>query len=196
MQFVNAGQTPPLLRRQNGTVERLMTGGIALGMFEGSHVRVGRLTLEPGDAMVMYSDGITEAEDPDRAAVRRGRAGTDVGALSGDVPGSDGGQRWPRDFRCGGTAPTRLASRRRPDRAGVEQAQEFGSPSGPGWRLMQLSGVRRRRNAAGLVVLHVMTRAVVLALPPVRGVARRPPACRLPKNPNDLSIRRSSRLSR
>ena len=36
MQFVNAGQTPPLLRRQNGTIERLMTGGIALGMFEGS----------------------------------------------------------------------------------------------------------------------------------------------------------------
>src|SRR5918993_632160 len=36
MEFVNAGQTPPLLRRQNGTVERLTTGGIALGLFEGS----------------------------------------------------------------------------------------------------------------------------------------------------------------
>jgi sigma-B regulation protein RsbU (phosphoserine phosphatase) len=64
MLFVNAGQTPPLLRRQNGTVERLMTGGIALGMFEESKYAVGHLTLEPGDAIVMYSDGITEAEDP------------------------------------------------------------------------------------------------------------------------------------
>jgi sigma-B regulation protein RsbU (phosphoserine phosphatase) len=62
--FVNAGQTPPLLRRQDGTVERLMTGGIALGMFEASTYEVGHLTLEPGDAIVMYSDGITEAEDP------------------------------------------------------------------------------------------------------------------------------------
>ena len=62
--FVNAGQTPPLLRRQNGSVERLMTGGIALGMFEGSTYEIGRLRLDPGDAIIMYSDGITEAEDP------------------------------------------------------------------------------------------------------------------------------------
>ena len=39
LEFVNAGQTPPLLRRQNGAIERLMSGGIALGMFEGSDVR-------------------------------------------------------------------------------------------------------------------------------------------------------------
>jgi serine phosphatase RsbU (regulator of sigma subunit) len=64
IEFVNAGQTPPLLRRQDGTVERLMTGGIALGLFEGSSYETGRARLEPGDALVMYSDGITEAEDP------------------------------------------------------------------------------------------------------------------------------------
>jgi serine phosphatase RsbU (regulator of sigma subunit) len=64
MQFVNAGQTPPLLRRQNGTVERLTTGGIALGMFEGSTYDAGFAQLDCGDALVMYSDGITEAEDP------------------------------------------------------------------------------------------------------------------------------------
>jgi serine phosphatase RsbU (regulator of sigma subunit) len=64
MEFVNAGQTPPLLRRQNGTVERLTTGGIALGLFEGSTYDSGHARLERGDALVMYSDGITEAEDP------------------------------------------------------------------------------------------------------------------------------------
>ena len=64
LQFVNAGQTPPLLRRHNGKIERLTTGGIALGMFEGSTYAAGLAHMEPGDAIVMYSDGITEAEDP------------------------------------------------------------------------------------------------------------------------------------
>jgi serine phosphatase RsbU (regulator of sigma subunit) len=64
LEFVNAGQTPPLLRRRDGTVERLMTGGVALGIFEGSTYEAGTAHLDPGDALVMYSDGITEAEDP------------------------------------------------------------------------------------------------------------------------------------
>ncbi|HUQ86309.1 MAG TPA: PP2C family protein-serine/threonine phosphatase, partial [Vicinamibacterales bacterium] len=65
LQFVNAGQTPPLLRRQNGSIERLMSGGVALGMFEGSTYEAGELHLNPGDALLMYSDGLTEAESPD-----------------------------------------------------------------------------------------------------------------------------------
>jgi serine phosphatase RsbU (regulator of sigma subunit) len=65
LEFVNAGQTPPLLRRQNGSIERLMSGGVALGMFEGSTYESGELQLNPGDALLMYSDGLTEAESPD-----------------------------------------------------------------------------------------------------------------------------------
>ncbi len=65
LEFVNAGQTPPLLRRQNGSIERLMSGGIALGMFEGSTYEAGELQMNPGDALLMYSDGLTEAESPD-----------------------------------------------------------------------------------------------------------------------------------
>jgi len=65
LEFVNAGQTPPLLRRQNGSIERLMSGGVALGMFEGSTYEAGELQLNPGDALLMYSDGLTEAESPD-----------------------------------------------------------------------------------------------------------------------------------
>lgn len=63
--FVNAGQTPPLLRRQNGSMERLTTGGVALGMFEGSAYASDEVTMAPGDALLMYSDGLTEAESPD-----------------------------------------------------------------------------------------------------------------------------------
>jgi sigma-B regulation protein RsbU (phosphoserine phosphatase) len=65
LEFVNAGQTPPLLRRQNGTIERLLSGGVALGMFEGSTYQAGELHMNPGDALLMYSDGMTEAESPD-----------------------------------------------------------------------------------------------------------------------------------
>ncbi|MEW6320123.1 MAG: PP2C family protein-serine/threonine phosphatase [Acidobacteriota bacterium] len=64
MVFVNAGQTPPMLRRHDGRIERLSTGGIALGMFPGATYEAGEVDLAPGDALVMYSDGITEAEDP------------------------------------------------------------------------------------------------------------------------------------
>jgi sigma-B regulation protein RsbU (phosphoserine phosphatase) len=61
--YVNAGQNPPLLRRGNGTYERLRAGGMALGMFENATYAAGRVDLAPGDVLVMYSDGITEAED-------------------------------------------------------------------------------------------------------------------------------------
>jgi serine phosphatase RsbU (regulator of sigma subunit) len=63
--YLNAGQTPPLLRRRDGSIERLTTGGIALGMFAGSDYQQGETHLGSGDALIMYSDGITEAESPD-----------------------------------------------------------------------------------------------------------------------------------
>ena len=74
--YINAGQTPPLLRRRNGTVEQLTTGGIALGMFDRATYEAAQLTLDPGDLLVAYSDGVTEAEDPtgvafDEAGLRR-----------------------------------------------------------------------------------------------------------------------------
>lgn len=62
LEYVNAGQTPPLLLRASGAVDKLSTGGIALAMFEQSTYQSGHTRLDPGDALVMYSDGITEAE--------------------------------------------------------------------------------------------------------------------------------------
>ena len=63
LSYVNAGQNPPLLRRGNGSYERLRAGGMALGMFENATYTTGATVLDPGDVLVMYSDGITEAED-------------------------------------------------------------------------------------------------------------------------------------
>jgi phosphoserine phosphatase RsbU/P len=62
--YVNAGQNPPLLRRRAGSYERLSATGVALGMFEQSTFEKATTRLDPGDLLVLYSDGITEAEDP------------------------------------------------------------------------------------------------------------------------------------
>jgi serine phosphatase RsbU (regulator of sigma subunit) len=62
--YVNAGQNPPLLRRADQTMERLGATGIALGMFDGSTYEAIDTTVGPGDLLLLYSDGITEAENP------------------------------------------------------------------------------------------------------------------------------------
>jgi serine phosphatase RsbU (regulator of sigma subunit) len=62
--YVNAGHTQPLLIRNGGTVERLTEGGIALGMFEQSRYQTGSTSIQPNELIAIYSDGITEAEDP------------------------------------------------------------------------------------------------------------------------------------
>ncbi len=61
--YVNAGQNPPLLRRASGSYERLRAGGMAIGMFEHATYTAGLVDMNQGDVIVMYSDGITEAEN-------------------------------------------------------------------------------------------------------------------------------------
>jgi serine phosphatase RsbU (regulator of sigma subunit) len=63
--YVNAGQNPPLVRRCDGRFDRLSGTGIALGLFEHAEYTAVETTLEPGEMLVFYSDGITEAENPD-----------------------------------------------------------------------------------------------------------------------------------
>jgi sigma-B regulation protein RsbU (phosphoserine phosphatase) len=63
--YVNAGQNPPLIRRRDGRYERLGGTGVALGMFEHSVFGSVDTTLDQGETLVLYSDGITEAEDPE-----------------------------------------------------------------------------------------------------------------------------------
>ncbi|MBI2220494.1 MAG: serine/threonine-protein phosphatase [Acidobacteria bacterium] len=64
--YVNAGHMPPLLRRAaTGESLRLPATGVALGMFEQSTYVTERATLDAEDLLVLYSDGITEAENPD-----------------------------------------------------------------------------------------------------------------------------------
>jgi phosphoserine phosphatase RsbU/P len=63
VRYVNAGQNPPLLRRTSGAYQRLTDGGMALGMFNEATYTSSTVIMHPGDLLVVYSDGITEAED-------------------------------------------------------------------------------------------------------------------------------------
>jgi serine phosphatase RsbU (regulator of sigma subunit) len=64
LRYVNAGHMPPLVLRADGTCERLADGGIALGMFGASAYAEGRTLLRASEILAVYSDGITEAENP------------------------------------------------------------------------------------------------------------------------------------
>src|SRR2546426_1197779 len=62
LRFVNAGHNPPFVLRAQAT-ESLMASAIPLGMMAGTTYLEGDLKLEPGDLLVAYSDGLTEARD-------------------------------------------------------------------------------------------------------------------------------------
>jgi sigma-B regulation protein RsbU (phosphoserine phosphatase) len=62
--YVNAGHNPPMVFRPSGgsrEVLRLDTGGPVIGLMEDCLYREGRVVLEPGDVLVAYTDGISEA---------------------------------------------------------------------------------------------------------------------------------------
>jgi len=63
LELSNAGHCPPLLVSRED-VRREDLAGLPLGMFCQSDYSVRRLELAPGDSLVLYSDGVTEATDP------------------------------------------------------------------------------------------------------------------------------------
>ena len=63
--FTNAGHNPILLLRANDSQELLQSQGFPLAMFPGGEYGQGALRMEPGDLLFLYTDGITEAADPD-----------------------------------------------------------------------------------------------------------------------------------
>jgi phosphoserine phosphatase RsbU/P len=59
--YTNAGHNPPLVLRRDGSCERLPIGGTVTGIFDEGTFEEGTVTLAPGDRLVLYTDGITEA---------------------------------------------------------------------------------------------------------------------------------------
>jgi sigma-B regulation protein RsbU (phosphoserine phosphatase) len=60
LSYCNAGHNPPMVFGKNG-IQRLEKGGLILGLFEHATFEEGNATLEPGDLLVAFSDGVTEA---------------------------------------------------------------------------------------------------------------------------------------
>ena len=59
--YINAGHNVPILRRASGAVERLEAGGIPVGIFPESPYDVQSTRLDPGDWLVIFTDGVVEA---------------------------------------------------------------------------------------------------------------------------------------
>ncbi len=60
--YINCGHNPPLVLRRDGAVEWLAATATVLGMFDDWDCQLGRVALAPGDLLLAYSDGVTDAE--------------------------------------------------------------------------------------------------------------------------------------
>ncbi|MGW0670113.1 PP2C family protein-serine/threonine phosphatase [Streptomyces sp. NPDC002746] len=65
VRYWSAGHPAPLVRREDGTVEELVAHGDLLGVLEDIEYGSGSVRLAPGDALVMFTDGVTEARAAD-----------------------------------------------------------------------------------------------------------------------------------
>jgi phosphoserine phosphatase RsbU/P len=59
--YINAGHNQPILRRNSGIIQRLDAGGLPLGIKANAPYETGTITLEPGDWLVVFTDGVVEA---------------------------------------------------------------------------------------------------------------------------------------
>ena len=97
LRYVNAGHNPPMLVREGGEVEELTEGGLILGVLPHVTYQQGETHVAPGDLLVLFSDGVTEAPDAAgeeygeeclRTLLRKHRGGTAedaVAAIRADV---------------------------------------------------------------------------------------------------------------
>ena len=64
-QFISAGHNPAyLFRSTTGKIEELESNASVLGLFDTASYESGAFRLDKGDILVVYSDGLTDAQDP------------------------------------------------------------------------------------------------------------------------------------
>jgi sigma-B regulation protein RsbU (phosphoserine phosphatase) len=63
LRYVNAGHNPPVVLHQDGSHDRLTEGGGVFGIFPNQPFATGTAHLRPGDRVILYTDGVTEATD-------------------------------------------------------------------------------------------------------------------------------------
>lgn len=90
-----AGHPPPLVVRPDGSVEEVGCSGRVLGVFPDAELQDTPLRLMPGEVLVLYTDGVTEARSPDGEffgeerlrALLRSCAGLEAGAFASRIKG-------------------------------------------------------------------------------------------------------------
>ena len=63
LRYVNAGHTPPIVLRRDGSIDMLETGGAPVGMFPDSSYEEGVAQLDSKDVVIAYTDGVIEAKN-------------------------------------------------------------------------------------------------------------------------------------
>jgi sigma-B regulation protein RsbU (phosphoserine phosphatase) len=81
LSYVNAGHNAPILRRANGDMEKLDIGGVPLGILPTAEYGTSTKDLQPGDALIFFTDGVVEAFDENGAEFGNERWLTAIRAL-------------------------------------------------------------------------------------------------------------------
>ena len=85
--YANAGHNPPIIRRTAapGRIEQLPLGGRFLGMLGDLSLTDAMVSLEPGDALIAYTDGLTDAENSERQDYGLARLNAAITAAPADA---------------------------------------------------------------------------------------------------------------
>ena len=85
LEYCNAGHPAPVIVGPAGP-RLLRTGGPILGALEGAEYRDGHARIEPGESIVLYTDGLTEARDPDGGFYGEQRLVSFIAEIADDAP--------------------------------------------------------------------------------------------------------------
>ena len=100
---VNAGHCPVLIRRRDGTIEQIQSSGLPLGIMDLARYTESVSHLDPGDMLLLYTDGLTEAENLEEEEFGVERVEQAVAGL--DCPSAESAcgdlMRAVNDFACG-----------------------------------------------------------------------------------------------
>lgn len=84
-EYVNAGHVPPLLLRKSGALEGLGSANFPVGMFAEAEYQSARIQLEPGDFLVIYTDGVSEAQNPQNEMFEEARLRRILESFTGET---------------------------------------------------------------------------------------------------------------
>jgi len=84
--YINAGHNNPILRRASGLIERLDVGGLPLGIQSEAKYESASVALAPGDWLVIFTDGLVEAENANQEEYGEARLLSVINAAAASTP--------------------------------------------------------------------------------------------------------------